>query len=343
MKKHIRPLLLGLVTIGCGFLQAQTYSPVGTSMTPEERAEVVESRTNSRNKIREKGIEQIVITKEIYKKGKIKHTGNYYQLKYDAKGQLVRSEDYSRRGKLTSVTITEYDDSGNTVQQTNLSPKGRPWSRRTYKYEGNLLKSTDHFVHGNGRHKSHTDYAYDTHERLRESTRIKPKSDKIEARYVCTYHEDGSKKRVERFNKKGKMVSVTDYACDQSGKTASAQKAQELVVCERFESDANGETIKVVEAFIGRKDAHRQICKYNERGHLLELINYDEAGNALAQSNFGYDDKGNLLSSEYRNEEGKVKFHSEYERNEKGLTTQETAQDGKGSLLYKNHYDYSYY
>jgi hypothetical protein len=342
MKPTLR-LLFTLLTLSIGLtLNGQIFW--GNPMTPDERAKIRESREESWRKMQEKRVEAVTISAQAFKKGKAKHDLFVSTTQHiNDNGQMVEMESFLRNGKLSFKLKYEYDTDGNPKSETTLSHKGKLRFKKEYEYKDNLLATTRNYHGQKGRHSSRTEFSYDTQGKLIASKSINPKNEKLRASTTCAYYEDGSKKRVEKFNRKGKLVSATDYSCDAVGKTIAAKKVEERIVCERYEQAANGATLKVVEIFIGDKGNYRSVSKYDTRNYLVEQTNYDEAGIIVMQWIYDYNDQGHLLTIQRNEKGGKLDYRSEYERNDKGLAVSEVCTNGKGEVTRKLQYSYSYY
>ncbi len=342
MKTSLYILLLCLGLFAATFAQAQLYS--GTSQTPAEREKVKLSREEYWRKTKEAHVAAMSIETQDYKRGVAKcdlHLA--IKTHYNQFGQSTAQEIHVKNGKLWQTSESEYDAAGNIIAQSYKNRKGNYTGRKTMVYDGTLLQVTRNFSGKKDHCKSQSEYAYDASGRLIEVKTNNPLREKMINRTVYTYHEDGSKMRSELYDRKGKLATVVDYSCDAAGKTYASAKEELRTVCERFEKDAEGKTIRIVETLVGEKYEYRSIAKYDNTNHLLERTSYNQAGEIIGQFLYTYNDRGHMLTSERRVKGGKVDFRSVYEHNDKGLAISELRTDGDGVITSKLRYTYSYY
>lgn len=343
MTMTTRPLLLLLFLVSTVTLQAQVFS--GSPLTPEDRSKNREAKEAYWAKMKAAQVSTTATEYQIYKKGAPK--GDFFlgmKQTFNEKGQQTRNEYFSKKSKLTNAYQTQFDDRGNLTEQVHTGRKSKLIQRTENQYERDVLQVSRTFFGKKGRPGLETMYVYDATGRLTEAKAILARNQKLKTRTLCTYHEDGSKKRIEKYNRRGKLTYATDYACDSEGKTLTASQAeQNIVVCERFERDAKGETIRVVETLSGEKRRYRSIAKYDSRNLLVEWTEYDEAGVVNLRLVHTYNDKGFTLTSEQYERGNKLQSRSEYERDAKGLAISEVRRDANGAILSKMRYTHTFF
>jgi YD repeat-containing protein len=342
MKTTFRIFFAALIVTASSMAQAQIFT--GTSLTPEERKKSKETREIWWSKMQESRVEVITTESQPFKKGQAKGKLSLSMKQhFNAQGQPIEYENYFGNGKLGHIYQYVYDEQGNTKAFTMSNRKGKQISRTENDFTENTLTTSRKYKGKKARYASRVEYAYDASGRLIESKTINPRKEKLVSRSQCTYNEDGSKSRIEKFNRKGKLVSATDYSCDAEGKTFASSKAELRTVCERFEQNADGKTIKIVETIDADKNGARSITKYDEHNYLLERIDYDEAGEIKLQFVYTYNDAGYMLTSELRRRGGRLDFRADFERDANGLAISEVHQNGKGEIVRKLRYSYSFY
>lgn len=324
-------------------MQAQIFS--GSPLTPEDRAKSKEAKAVWWGKMKAAQVNTISTEYQRYKKGVPKRDFLLAMNQtFNAKGQQTRSEHFSKKGTILNASHYQYDDSGNLTEQAVTGRMSKLIRKTEYQYDRDFLQVSRTFVGKKGRPHLETTYSYDATGRLAEAKAVGMRNQKLKSRTLCTYHEDGSKKRIEKYNGRGKLTYATDYACDSEGKTLTASQAeQNIVVCERFERDAKGETVRVVETLTGEKQGYRSIAKYDSRNLQLEWTEYDEAGVVNQRFVNTYNDQGFVLVSERHGKGDKLNSRSEYERDAKGLALSEVRRDANGTVLSKMRYAYTFF
>lgn len=323
-------------------IQAQFVS--GAQLTPAERLKSKQQREEYWQDKKVNKVATITVESQKFKKGQAK--GDLHKAStetYNTQGQSVERNYYSRSNKLQFVLTYQYDTQGNVIAQSSSNGKGKLQTRDEYRYANDLLQSSTAFTGSRDKPREHREFEYDPAGWLLASKTINPKKDKLIMRTQCTYHEDGSKKRVEKYDGKGILISATDYACDQAGKTLSASNVKEITVCERFERGADGTTLRIMETISGDKDFYRTVAKFDEENHLLEQTTYNQSGAIASMYRYSYDEGGYVLSSERCGKGGELDFRSIYERDTNGLATSEIRQNGKEETVAKLRYTYRYF
>ena len=80
---------------------------------------------------------------------------------------------------------------------------------------------------------------------------------------------------------------------------------------------------------------------YNERGELLELIQYNNEGEITKWEKFSYDEDGNLIEQVFLNRKGKVE-KKEVTLYKDGLRTERQFFDSRDRMYKKKIYEYAY-
>ena len=339
MRKSL--LILALLTFSLA-LNAQ-YA-IGTSLTPEDRAKTRSVQKEYRDNFKKTGVKSITTEKQSFKNGEAKGDMKLAMKQvFNPMGQSGEIVRFQKKGKPIQMIQFDYDQDGRLKKRSYKRANGKLQSRTEYNYSGELLTGLDHYRGAKETFRRRQENEYDAKGWLQTTKIYNPKNNKLVRQIQCSYHEDGSKKRVERYNRRGKLKRATDYACGQEGKTVSGNKAKENTVCERFEVDADGKTVKIVEILIGGNSDMRDIAKYNERGNQLERTRYNKKGQIVYQFLNTYNDKGYRLTTARHGKGGKLMYRATFERGENGLAISEMQENEKGEIVKKQRYSYEYF
>ena len=195
MRSSLRIVLICIGLLVTSIAQGQLYS--GTSQLPEEREKVKRTNEESWHKMREARIATMSIESQTFKKGVAK--GDLclsIKTQYNQDGRSTAQEGYVKRGKLWQTSESEYDALGNTISQSYQNRKGHNAGRKTFAYEGSLLKSIRNYSGKKDRCTSQSEFSYDAGGRLLEVKTNNPLKEKLINRTLYSYNEDGSKKTL---------------------------------------------------------------------------------------------------------------------------------------------------
>lgn len=82
--------------------------------------------------------------------------------------------------------------------------------------------------------------------------------------------------------------------------------------------------------------------KFNEKGLLIEEINYDKSGKIKKHEKYEYNSKGKLTKEIRLLPNGKKKKTIEYKYNDDGLKIMKIVYDSKDIIISKKRYDYTF-
>lgn len=116
--------------------------------------------------------------------------------------------------------------------------------------------------------------------------------------FTYSYYDDGSRKQSVEYNRKGKVLHTWNYDCSPVGQMAGAKKDTSKV-CIRYETDKNGNRIKITEEFEKRGDVVRRVNKYNLHDRLLDVSDYNKKGKVVYRYSYDYNANGRMTEAIY--------------------------------------------
>lgn len=330
-----------LASLGFASLQAQI---TGQGLTPDERARNLELLLKNRQQLKESGIQTMKVEKQNFKKGQAK--GEYFTVmvsQFDANGLVQARESFTKKGKSWRKTSFTYTPEQLLSSMKEVKPNGRPVYSTEQQFENSLLSVSTHRFGARLQKGSQQTFTYDPAGKVTQIANTRLQKPGAFSTWKYSYHEDGSKQRMEKYNHKGRLLSATDYTCDPAGKTIGAAHVEERQVCERTEHDASGRVILVTETFIGGHEKFRQISRTDEAGHLLEITVFNQAGGITYSQKNEFNERGRLTASEEYTEGGKLLNRTEWSYDERGNVAEQTRKNGEGDILYRSRYSYTYF
>lgn len=121
------------------------------------------------------------------------------------------------------------------------------------------------------------------------------KKGQLTAFWIYTYYESSQEelKRIEKYNGKGKSVSVQEFGCTSPGPVASLAK-NFIQDCKRTDKDPMGNRIEIEEIQQGKK---RIILtsKFNQNNRLIEVEMKDGRNNIIKTGRNEYNTAGQLI------------------------------------------------
>jgi len=306
MKKH----LLAIVFIfSCIAVQAQVYYSDGN----EDPSQNVRS-DSARKRIVSKHIVAINVYCSKSDTGQEGTKKSYLSsvTKYDDNGNMVDYQILNKHGNTIQEYLYRYDNDGRNLEFTVLKRSGKIKRQITYDYDksGNNIMT----------HWFFDDYPparrvriYDDKNHLLEQTYFYYHYKKQGSKYKYSYYDDGSRKQSVEYNRKGKVLHTWNYDCSPVGQMAGAKKDTSKV-CIRYETDKNGNRIKVTEEFEKRGDVVRRVNKYDLHDRLLDVSDYNKKGKVVYRYSYDYNANGRMTEAIYYKPGSgeKVKFRYTY-------------------------------
>lgn len=121
------------------------------------------------------------------------------------------------------------------------------------------------------------------------------KKGELKTRWIYTYHESSPEelKRIEKYNGKGKSISVQEFGCTSTSAVASSAK-NFIQDCKRTDKDPMGNRIEIEEIQQGKK---RIILtsKFNQNNRLIEVEMKDGKNNIIKTGRNEYNAAGQLI------------------------------------------------
>lgn len=236
---------------------------------------------------------------------------------------LLRNISGQKEGRAPqSKVVTEYDTAGNEIMrqfwhkgnttskhstQTSTIDHGvmsiSEWRGKNNKFmrkalvtwDSVALKSTYSYQYTeNGPFVLSNETEYTPFKRLSKQSSYSKKGE-LKTHWIYTYHESSPEelKRIEKYNGKGKSVSVQEFGC--TSPTAVASLAKNFIQdCKRTDKDPMGNRIEIEEIQQGKK---RIIVtsKFNQNNRLIEVEMKDGKNNIIKTGRNEYNAAGQLI------------------------------------------------
>ncbi len=209
-----------------------------------------------------------------------------YENSYDANNNNTNSVHY-RKGKLDGKDVYEYDSEGNETMRASFGKGGRP---------GVKIVS-----------------AYDKDKNCIAMSRYKSNG-KLFYRYEYDFYTDGSRREARWYDSKGKLGSVFTYDCGAVGKTAKEMSKDTALYCVKYDVDAEGNKVKIVE--LDMKKRHGWISKTttDKNGNEISFVSIDPKGKIQWKSTSKFDANNYRTESVFYKKGGAdVRSRSEYQ------------------------------
>lgn len=210
---------------------------------------------------------------EFNSKGRL---NSYYYDSVDQQNRIVLEENIYRyhRRKNGFKTRYIYDGNGKIPQriQSYSLKKDKPYMSTVNEFSGDILNRAR--VFHNGRSS-----ASNTIEYIRDSS--------------------GKIRFVHNYNKRGKLISITNYTCNKTGQTE--KKVDESIFCKSSEKLPNGHRIEIYVNQYSKYYTGREVREYDTQNRLIrQTVFYGKNGELLSyEYNIYFTDSGRL--SEYKN------------------------------------------
>jgi hypothetical protein len=204
-----------------------------------------------------------------YKNGKVKLHNTF---NHDDSARLTSFSSYSGSGKFKLMETNIYDKAGNRIEQDLYKKNPQTIS----------LKTID---------------AYDNRNNITESKAIDGKG-KLKTRIEYSYYDDGSKKQTIEYSGKGKVLRIWNFDCNPVGTLEAKEFKDTDKVCIHYETDKDGNPIKVKEEYQGGTGVFgstlRYVSKYDKDNNMIDEAYYAMNGKQLSHESFSYNAFGKI-------------------------------------------------
>jgi len=239
-----------------------------------------------------------------YKKNVLKY---HYTYKWDDQGRNLEFVNLRRNGSTRFREVNSYDASGNKTDERTygktwlLSNKETLWWRSEATFdERQNMKEQKFYFDSAGR--------------------------KLFDRYEYSFYPDGSKKQTIEYSGKNKVRHIWNYDCNPAGIPEGQNLKDTSTICIRYETDKDGNKIKVKDENVKYGKVARMVRKYDKNDNVLEEINYDSKGRMIFHSTSAYNDKNKFVAhTVYQRNSDKIKSRSEYHYDSAGNITEQIA------------------
>ena len=294
-----------------GLISASAYAQMDPEMNTEER-KAYENRQKEDDEFWKKlGIR--THTTYLIKDGDSIPVWKY---ECDREGRTMNSTKYRKNGKEKEHWDFTWDDQ-HRMTSNRKSRNGKELSGTNWTYSGtNPAPAEIVFKKKNGKTNWRTIRKFDKIGNVILIQSFTGKREKPGWRYEYDFYENGSKKEVRYYNPKGKLKEVYTYDCNLVPKTEKEMLKDTLKACIKYETDADGNKIKIIE-------------EQDEKGRLkVTRLTRDKKDRLISAVTTGH--KGKIITS----------YTAEY--NESDLVVRSSSQHPKGLRTFRASYAYTY-
>jgi len=222
-----------------------------------------------------------------------------FESKYDNRGNITDWITY-KHGKVKSRNSNTYDDSNRVTQFAYYkgNSKLKVMSTNIYDKAGNEIEQ-DYYWKNPKIITSKIIKTYDNQNNITEAKTFDKKGN-LAARIEYTYYDDGSKKRTTQYSDKGKVLRVWNFDCNPVGKLQAKNFKDTSKICVHYETDKDGNPIKVKEEYKGSKGAGmygktiRSVSKFDKNNNMIDGAAYNLNGKQLSHWSATYNASGKI-------------------------------------------------
>ncbi|MEO8087045.1 MAG: hypothetical protein ABI763_09510 [Bacteroidota bacterium] len=241
------------------------------------------------------------------------------EMNYDEHGNLLNYKLYRKNGAIKYQYAYKWDDAGRNLEFHQLRADGSTKYREENLYDGSgnqvslRVFGRKSFLNKNEKIWYRSVSKFDEKQNMRQQLFYYDNSDKkLFDRYEYAYYDDGSKKQTVEYNRKGKVRFTWNYDCNPVGKLEAKSMKDSSTICIRYETDKDGNKIKIKEENVKYGKVVRIIHKYDRNENVVEELSYDKAGRARYHSTAVFDDKNNCTArTAYQRNSNQIKERSE--------------------------------
>lgn len=237
-------------------------------------------------------------TERYRKTGKVK-SSKVRKFEYDKNGLLTRFT-YYWNDKLESYVTYHYNDSGYLVETREYNKKNQIEDRVTQVFKNGRVieyQSYDDSL----KPKLRITYEYNNSGKITVFKRYR--KGKLKYHYENEYYENGDMKRSTSYNKRGKVIYVSNYECDPRGKIEEKKK-DTATVCISKTALENGGRMEIHLRTLPNLDQSKTIYFYDPEDRMIKREWYYTGSDQMWESKeWGYAKDGSytmLLDTFYR-------------------------------------------
>lgn len=262
-----------------------------------------------------------------------------YEYTFNTEGKITGRKYYNRKGEVVVSNEINYDANGNSTSSTGIR-KGKPTGKEMWEYDTNG-NNTVHAYYGKDDVSSFKYvFSYDAQNNTSGYSRF-DKNGKLSYRYEYDYFDDGSRKETRRFDKKNKLAEIYTYDCGDVGKTEKEISKDTSKYCIRYEADADGNKIKIVETIM--KKHHGWITKttMDAKGNIIRFESHKPNGKIEMKSESQYSNSNLLIAyKRYKKGGSEVAYNSVFEYDDEGKNSKTiTNPSTKHEMVYTFKYE----
>lgn len=295
MKKLLTFVLFAFLFINLTIAQSSVRANIEFSQTRKHYAEFQQQQRDS---IVKKNTRKTVKYVKYYnKKGKLKRSTLREEGYYDSLGNLIQQNTYTFKGKLYRNYKFGYDAKGIQTSYRSYNSKGkllRGWDL-SFNEKGLMNKAT-HYKKKEGRISWVELFEYNADSNVIKTQNANKKNEVyITLEYV--YQEDGQKKEVRKYNKRGKLKSVIKYDCLPTGIQSNSKKADTTTVYYKDNIDEDGNAIYTTERIQQNGKVVRAITMVSPDKKYSEYSFINHKNQLLFKRTYTSDNNGHLIET----------------------------------------------
>lgn len=221
---------------------------------------------------------------------------------FDEEGNLIEEISFNRDDKPEQIQRFMYGLNNKLMEEQTLEADMDVVERKTYEYgEGDrLLKSYIHY----------TDGSFDTLTWFYNAQGLVEKKELVDA--------DGVLENTELFEYQGdKVIRHAVYDAD-----------EEMLYEKTQVFDENGNVVETIEEDFETGTYMKKVNEYDNDGHRLESLTYNENDDLIARVVFFYDESGNMTEVVDEDQRGKNNIRMEYDERGNVIFQEEKNKDG---------------
>jgi hypothetical protein len=238
-----------------------------------------------------------------------------------------------------------YDDSDRTTSYTFYKGNGKlkGMEKITYDNAGNIIEEDSYKKNPQAINKKFVK-TYDNRNNITESKEFDRKG-RLNSRVVYTYYDDGSKKQTIQYSGNGKVIQLWNFDCNPVGKLQAEKFKDTNKVCIHYETDKEGNPIKVKEEYDGGTGlfgkTYRNVTKYDKNNHMLDNAWYKLNGKLISHWSATYNADGRPLEYiTYKDGTQEILYRTTYTYTSDGNTTENVIYK-KSQIIAKDKYVYA--
>ena len=219
----------------------------------------------------------------------------YEEYAYDANGNQTDYKFYKKNGKVKYHYSYKWNDEGKSTEFQWLKKDGSMKMKNTTAYNGaGKVIEEKQFWKSDNDLAWHSTSTYDAQQNLIGLKYLLNNDKKLYRRYAYSYYPDGSKKQTIEYNRKDVVKHIWNYDCNPAGSLETKSLKDSSKICIRYETDKDGNQIKIKEQNVKQGKTVRIITKYDIHDNEIYSVGYKASGKETRHVESSYDNRDNL-------------------------------------------------